>query len=144
MYEWLARRAHMNRDFVKNMFKAKSDVSGRTTIDILTGDYKQFRLGNAEVGISQLETANPDSILQRTDLKVAMSRVGRRMKVDYYFLNVVDVLKKKSFLATFDQRTRKLLEGILGSGFSQGLSEFNRILLRKTDLVPLLQKALNE
>jgi manganese-dependent inorganic pyrophosphatase len=138
--EWLSGFKNVSSKSIKEMFTERSFIGDKSTDEILKSDYKQFTISNKEVGISQLETTNPSAFINRKDIRNAFSKIINLYKIDYFFVNVVSVLENSSILIAFDTDTKKILEKAVGAKFDKSESRFPKILLRKTDLVPGIEK----
>ncbi len=85
--------------FAKNMFEAKSDLSGLTPEDLLVLDSKKFDLGDKKFRVSVLETTNPSNALSMKDeIRQAMEQMVQNDGFDGVFFFVVDILKSESTL----------------------------------------------
>ena len=70
----------------------------------------------------------------------------RKLRINenaYYFVfNVINIQQKKSFLICEDEISKNITEKMFGRFFEGCIMEFEKILLRKTELVPLLSEVL--
>lgn len=140
VFKWLSGYEHLTKQFINNMFKARSDISDKKTAEVLLADYKQFKISSVQIGISQFETTYPQDLLSRPDLKKVLTTFRDNLNIDYFFVNVVDMLKQRSTLMAADAESKELLRHAIGARFNEYRSEFPRVLLRKTNLVPRLEK----
>lgn len=143
-YEWLTEIAPIARGFIDQMFHVRSQHLTTSTGDIIMSDYKEFPFDGYLVGISQLETMEPHSIIERDDLTSTLSQIKRERELAYMIVNIVDLRQEESTIIADGVDTAKLVEAALGQPCPRGQAKFNRILLRKTDLVPQFQRVLEQ
>lgn len=105
-------------------------------------DYKEFVFGNAKIGICQLELVNISGFLNRQDLETSLLSIKNNRLLDHIFLNGVDLSINESVIVAPDKKTREILRYALQAKFDNSFCKFPRIILRKTDLIPGLQKVL--
>jgi len=141
-YDWLQNVFRIDDPFVLQMFKNRSDLQAHTTITILESNIKEFTIGKLRIGISQVETTDPDQIITRSDLVDSMLSLKNSLCIDHILINAVDIVRQRSIVVAVESKTRDLLGESIGATFRDNFAQFNRILLRKTDFVPLLKSYL--
>lgn len=62
---------------------------------------------------------------------------------DHIFLNGIDLIRKMSVIVSPESTTQEILRQAIGAVFKNNFAPFDRILLRKTELVPKLQALLS-
>lgn len=140
---WLKQFVHIEEGFVRRMLACRAGHEGLPTGELLRADYKEFSLGGVAVGISQIETPLPGDITGRPDLPACLLRLQADRHMDHVFLNCVDMVRRCSVIVCCAAATGELLTKALGADFKSGRARFDRMLLRKTDLVPRLQALLS-
>jgi manganese-dependent inorganic pyrophosphatase len=140
--EWLGIRTDIPRDLPRLMFAARSAFGTRSTPCLLESDCKLFRLGGHDVAICQIEGVGVEQVLNREDLYAALASLATARGTDFVFLSVVDILARKTTLVPANEVTAQVLTRALGLTFEKGMVTVNRILLRKSDLVPALKNLL--
>jgi len=136
--EWLSAVAALPKDLPDRMRQARSDVSSRRTLDLLLANSKTFDLGPAQIAIAQIEVSNIDEFLARPDLPDALDHLKGSEGTPHAFVSVVDETAQKTAVFASDRKTLRLLEAALGTAFRDNVARFDRVLLRKSDLVPPL------
>jgi len=139
---WLKKYTNIDEEFIYKMFKARSDILNQATENILTSDYKAFKIGDISLGITQLETIGLSEFIQRPDLIEIITKLKSHYQVDHFFFNGVDIFQKKSTLIAVGTETQRILSDAIGANFNGITAVFSRILLRKTDLIPQLKNYL--
>jgi manganese-dependent inorganic pyrophosphatase len=139
---YLSDYAQFSEDFVKEMFLARSNVSEVKTFDILDSDFKSFNFANVTICICQAEIVDANLLLDRSDLFDELTALQKREKANFIFLNIVDISKCQSVLVAGEKEMQQALREVFHLDFDESVSSHNRILLRKTDLVPRLRSYL--
>jgi len=138
-FSWVSRFVTWREGFFQDMFAARSSVCGMSTSSILRSDYKRFTFGPVTVGICQFETTGLVDFLSREDLQSVLQEIKRTDQLSCVLLNAVDIIGSRSVLVVADQESRDLTSRALGTGFQGAFARFDRILLRKSDIVPMFQ-----
>lgn len=137
MAEWLLRIIELPPNFVDQMFAARSDISDLSTVEILYKDYKEFEFSGSKVGMSQLETTDLPSLISRNDICDAIERIVREKNLNHFVFNCADVRYQKGALVAVSPQTKAIISKIIpGAKFLGNIAHFDRILLRKSDLIP--------
>ena len=142
VFIWLSRYCNIDEKLVISMFETRSNISGRSTEEVVLSDYKEFVIQNKKIGIAQFESTKPSTLLTRSDLEKVMRKLLSSMTLDYFILNAVDIVRHESFIYTPDEKSKELAVRALSGSFTGSTATFSRILLRKTDLVPRLKFAI--
>lgn len=137
--QWLYNQSKIPEDLAMQMFAARSNYSGKTTYELLAADYKEFDFSGVSVGISQIEGVNIKYLLSRPELCTEIARIRSEKGANHCFLSLIDILEKKTYLVSDQQETRQIISEAIGAEFSKELAQIGRILLRKSDLIPLLK-----
>jgi manganese-dependent inorganic pyrophosphatase len=143
-FRWLQKQVTIDDKFIHEMFKARSDVAHETTLHVLTSDLKVFTISHVKIAIAQLETVDLMNFIARHDMLEALSELKHKLGVHHCIFNGVDIIKRASVVATTSDETKTLLTKALGAKFTGYSAEFSRILLRKTDFIPALEKFLKK
>lgn len=136
---WLETICSPADDFKTKMFEARSDITSKSTKDVLLSDYKEFNFSGTAVGIPQLETTALDAFLKREDLLASLDQIAVEKNLNYVFFNGADIINQSGVLVSTNTKMQKILELVVpGAQFKGELAHINRILLRKSDLIPQL------
>lgn len=88
-------------DYAKEMFAAKSDISGFTDDELAKLDSKVFDIKGKQMRISVVETTNPETVLaRRAGLLEAMQKMKAEDSVDEVLFFVVDILEEHAIFFT--------------------------------------------
>lgn len=141
--ERLAVLAHVDIDSYSNeMFKAGTDLNGKTLKEIIEQDMKIFDINNKKIAISQVITMNSDEILSKTSEYVKkINQMKEDRQFDLLVLCVTDILKDGSYLF-FDESSKEIMiEAFNNDKIEEGYF-FLKILSRKKQLVPQIISAI--
>lgn len=127
--------------FAMEMFKAKSDVAGKSAEDLIYGDYKDFDMGGNKVGVGQLELVSLDLIEDRKDeLYSEISRIKNEGGYHSIFLMLTDIMKEGTeLLAVTDDSS--VVDKAFGKSLEGKSVWLDGVMSRKKQVVPPLQEA---
>jgi manganese-dependent inorganic pyrophosphatase len=140
--EWLSKHIIISEASIFGMFKARSDISAFETYDLLLSNNKVFEIENKKISIIQLELAEVETLISRTDFKEAILKVQSKKQSDYCLFSGVDIFKRQSIIVVPTENEKELISNAMNIDFINDTAIVNRILLRKTDFVPSIQKYL--
>ena len=132
-----------SNQFISEMFCSKNDILTQTEKEIIESDVKIFNIADKKIKIAQIELINIEKNLNLSEFIIKCFNLSPNQDTDYYFLSLIDILKKKTYVITFDEKSLLLRNSILESTIDENLLVANRILLRKTDFVEQIKKILN-
>jgi manganese-dependent inorganic pyrophosphatase len=124
-------------EFGMEMFRARSHGRDFSAEDVVRRDLKEFRLGDAVVAVSQVETVELGDVLAHRDEIVAhMEAMARDRGYALALLMVTDVVREGSELIAIGRR--RLAERAFGVSFASGSAWFDGMLSRKKQVAPRL------
>lgn len=140
---WLNGIAGLPRDFWKEMFVSKSDVSGDKLFRRMRDDFKWFTLGGTRVGIAEIEMIGARVVVTERAAQICeeLARIKEERRLDHVFQNTVELEGAQTFLLADDPGTQRLLQETLHVTFTGCVAELPYLLMRK-QIVPELKKAL--
>lgn len=139
--EWLNAIAQLPESFAKELFEAKSDLSGVKLGERIEGDFAWFILGGKKVGIAQIEMVGAKHLAEerREEIVSTLNKIKNEMSLDFIFQNTIELEDAKNILITDNEPTKTLLEKVLGVKFFEDIAETEQVLMRK-QIVPLLKE----
>lgn len=143
-FEWLNRVAKLPDDFWKELFTAKSDLSGPKLAERIKGDFALFVLGGKKVGIAQIEMLGATKMVaeRSAEINALLRRIKADMNLEYIFLSVIALDETKNIFIVEDENTKNLFEKIFKIPFSGNIAERPNLIMRK-QLVPILKNELD-
>ena len=131
------------KKLAEDMFKAKSSLKGVKTEEIIEKDYKFYQMGKSKVGIGVWETVDAASVNEKkTAIMDALKKKKKKDGLDYLFFGVVDIIKEKTYLYLLGDREEKLAKAVFGGKISGGVMVLEKVVSRKKQIAPLLNKKL--
>lgn len=142
-FEYLNEVAKLPSNFSKELFKAKSDLSGNKLKERILGDLAWFNIGVKKVSIAQIEMIGAEKLMkERLDEIIGiLEEIKKDMTLDIIFLNTIELEECKNFFIAKDIETQKILEKILNIKFIGSVAEKPNLIMRK-QIVPLLKEEL--
>jgi manganese-dependent inorganic pyrophosphatase len=137
---WLAGQTTIPAGLAANMFEARSEFTDCPLQELLSNNYKDFDFSGTKIGISQIEGVGITKMLLRPNLETELGSLRQTKGADHVFLSAVDVVEKKTYVMPGGEEIQKILSATIGAEFSGRVATFNRILLRKSDLIPPLKE----
>ncbi len=125
------------QQFGTEMYRAKTDISGLSAWDIVTGDLKPYTFGGQRIAIAQVEVADREQVLARLDeVRTALQRLRDEGRYDLTLLLVTDVLAEGSLVVAVGNT--RLVERAFGVSLREGYAWLPGVLSRKKQVVPTL------
>lgn len=141
--DWLQEIVSLPYDFWRDLFLAKSDLSGSQLEEKIRGDFSSLSFNNQKVGIAQLEILGVTDLLNsRCDEIVnILKSIQGEQNLDYIFQNTIDLEAMDNIFITHDVSTQELLAKVLPIQFNGVVAKNSELLMRK-QIVPLLKAEL--
>ena len=126
------------------MFAAKSDLSGLSARNLVTGDSKIYPVAGKRIRISVLETTKPENALTMAgDLQEAMRTVHQEEALDGFFFFIIDILQSNAELLVATPNDQAIAEKAFGKPFTDNTVHLPGVVSRKKQILPPLEAALN-
>jgi manganese-dependent inorganic pyrophosphatase len=142
----LAQLAGINNidAFTLDIFKAKSSISGLSTAQLATKDYKVFEFGGKKIFINQIETVEPEKIIleQKTALLEELGKIRQDMKLDLVLVAITDILHVNTKLLVPTTAEQMVAEKAFGGQILDHLLDIGPKLSRKKEIAPAIEQAL--
>ena len=133
------------KEFIKNLFAAKSSLKGISIKDIADKDYKKFEMGESKVGIGVWETTDPESVNSQKDKIIKeLIKKKRKEKMDYMFFAVVDIIRNNSYLYVIGDEEEVLARKIFNIKAEKNIMFLKKVVSRKKQVVPQLRSELRK
>ena len=130
--------------FAKKMFEAGSSLVGKTTEEIIFGDFKNFNIDNKKIGVSQLSTTNASDILNNiADYVDTLEYIARTNEYDILAFFVTDIIEEGSYLLYSEASRDVLQQSFEVDDLKQGYY-FDGIISRKKQIIPKIVDTLEK
>ncbi|HEU0051388.1 MAG TPA: DHHA2 domain-containing protein [Patescibacteria group bacterium] len=138
--EWLNQTAQLPDGFWKELFTAKSDLSGSKLAERIDGDFAEFSFGNKRIGIAQLEIIGAEKLIEQRliEIRKILQKLKQEKHLDFVFQNTIDLEKGQNYLIAADDESKDLLEKSLETKFTGNVAKPSVLLMRK-QIVPRLK-----
>jgi manganese-dependent inorganic pyrophosphatase len=144
-FEWLNKEANLPEVFWKELFLAKSNLSGDTLPERIVGDFAWFEMGIKKVGIAQIEMIGAKELVTEREMEILqiLNTIKEEKGLDYIFQSTLELESEKNYFVTDNAETKKLLEKVLGIEFAYNVAIREGLIMRK-QIVPLLKEELEK
>lgn len=134
--EELAAIAELDyKEYAMEMFKAGSDLEGKSINEIIHMDFKNFTVDAQKVGIGQVSTMSTDDIMSKKDEFInALNEYSENEDYAAIALFVTDILKKGSYIL-YNEQSEKIFKGSFDKKIEEG-SFLEGVVSRKKQIVP--------
>ena len=131
-------------DFGKKMLKEGSSLKGKTKDQILYTDFKNFNINNIKIGIGQINTFNPNEILEETDEYVkTINDIANNNDYSILAFYATDLINKGSYIF-FNDKAKDILEKSYGiNNINQGYF-LKGYISRKKQFIPPIMNILDK
>ncbi len=140
---WLNGIAKLPEGFWKELFEAKSDLTGPKLQERIEGDFAHFLIGGKKIGIAQIEIIGAAKLIAERGLQIVehLEKIRKSLGLDMIFQTTIELEECKNYLVASDSATQQLLEKALQVRFNGILAVRPEVLMRK-QIVPLLKEVL--
>lgn len=123
-------------DFGLEMFKAGSELIGKTEEEIYFSDFKNFTINNKKFGISQISTISVDELLNKKEKFInIMNNLSNNNEYDVAALFIIDILNNGSYIF-YNDKAHNILDNCFNN-LEQG-TFLQGIISRKKQIIPTI------
>ena len=142
---WLEQFVQTPRDYWRELFMAKSDLSGEKLAQRIKGDFAWFIVNNKRVGIAQLEIIGAEGLIKErgAEINLVLNELKVELNLDYIFQNTIDLEELRNYIITDNAPTKIFLERVLGIEFEEGIAIKQPLIMRK-QIIPLIKSELEK
>jgi manganese-dependent inorganic pyrophosphatase len=124
-----------------NMLRAKSDLSTKSDLDIVKGDYKHFNFSGTKAGVGQIEVMDlADLTSRREGILAEMEKARKAEGLDFVLIMLTDVMKEASDLLFVGSPADKFEKAFQGKMKNNSIYK-EKVLSRKKQVIPPLEAA---
>ena len=121
----------------EKMFKAKSDIKGISSAELVSGDYKEYKSKGVNFGFGVWETTNPQAIKpKKQEIFCALKNLKKKRKMSLVFFSVVDILQKNSEIFLLGEQEKLIAEKIFKKKSKENLLFLPDVVSRKKQMAP--------
>lgn len=124
------------------MLKAGTNLSDKSIEDLLKLDAKEFSMGSSKVEIAQVNTVDPNELIDRKgEITEEMHKIIRARQLDLFVLVITDILKSDSVIVTLGEK-KDAVEKAFDVTLEDDIATLSGVVSRKKQVVPQLTDAL--
>ncbi|MBI2414458.1 manganese-dependent inorganic pyrophosphatase [candidate division WWE3 bacterium] len=125
------------------LFKAKSDITGMSPTQLAKKDFKVFDFGGTKVFINQIETVEPEKVIEMKDVLIkVMDEVKAEENASQGYIFITDILKVNSQALYSNEVEKAVIEKAFTTQGINGIADIGPKMSRKKDIAPAIEKAL--
>ena len=142
--EHLAQIADVNMEELSAaMFKAGSNLEGKTPKELFYRDFKQFRVGDMQVGVGQINSMDAEEIKKMKEmLKDYLQKALRDNRVDMIFFMLTNIMTESSEILCCGQNAKQIVIEAFDLPEDSEEIILKKVVSRKKQVVPLLMSTL--
>lgn len=143
MAEWLNQKLEFTQEFIDDMFRAKSDMSGGKLAERIEADFAWFKFGTQKVGGAQLEMMDVGSLVgsRKSEILQILENLKIKDGLDKIYISLIDLGEGFNAFITEDQEMQQVLSEVLNIQFTDNLA-FRPDLIMRKEIAPLLKEKL--
>ncbi|MCL6516369.1 manganese-dependent inorganic pyrophosphatase [Alicyclobacillus sp.] len=127
-----------------SMLKAGADVRDKSVEHLLSLDAKEFQMGAYKVEIAQVNTVDPNDVLDRqAEVEAAIRRIIDQKGLDLFVFVVTDILNNDSVAVALG-RAAAAVEKAYGVTLDHNRAVLKGVVSRKKQVVPVLTDTLSQ
>lgn len=127
------------------IFRAKSDLTGLSALEIATKDFKVFDFGGTPVFINQVETVEPEKVLEMKEgLVTALNEAKSKEGASQGYLVITDILKINSQVIYTNDTEKEIVEKAFTTKGEDYVADIGPKMSRKKDIAPAIEKVLKD
>lgn len=142
----LARISGENpKKLAKEMFEAKSDITGIFPQDLVSKDYKEYKQGKITFGFGVWETTSSWKVEEMKEkIFLALEKLKKKRKLDLVFFALVDIMNKNSKLFLLGEKEKLIAKKAFHKPISGNFLCLPGIVSRKKQMLPPVLKILEK
>lgn len=140
---WLNSYANLPDIFWKELFVAKSDLSGTKLVGRMDSEIANFDFAGKRVGVVQVEVMDTEILLRdrQNEILEKLMEIKKNLNLDMIFLTLIDIELGINIFITNELQTKEMLQNTLNVTFSDNYAKREGIMMRK-QITPFLKEYL--
>jgi len=142
---WLKPQINWPDNLTKKLFLDLEDMKGDKLLKTVQGETFAFPLNNQTISIGQLAMIGAKKLVatRHADLVTVLDKIKKDFRLDWNFINIIDVREKINIFFATDPAIQALLSHIFKVEFNNNYAIYPALLLRK-EITPLIKKELEK
>ena len=130
-------------EYAKQMFRAGSNLKGKTADEILHQDYKKFIFGDTVFGVGQISSMDQEELMEIADtLRPQLEEECGKGGTQMVFFMLTNILKEDTTLLCFGPMSDLLVKEAFGRDVKDGQVVLSHVVSRKRQLIPAFMGAI--
>ena len=131
--------------YAKEMFRAGSNLNGKSADEILHQDYKKFIFGDTVFGVGQISSMDEDELSDIAEkLRPQLIEECGRGGTSMVFFMLTDILSEDTWLLSYGNGSDDLVQAAYGKRPDEGITILPKVVSRKKQLIPAFMGALQQ
>ncbi|MCD7032771.1 manganese-dependent inorganic pyrophosphatase [Metabacillus sp. GX 13764] len=127
-----------------DMLKAGADISGKSAAQLISLDAKEFKMGESNVEVAQVNAVDPaDVLILKAEIEEEMTKVITEKNLDLFLFIVTDILTNDSVAIALGGSSRAV-EQAFSVTLDSNSAVLKGVVSRKKQVVPVLTDALSK
>ena len=134
----LAKIAEIDvEELAQNMFRAGSDLKGKTAEEICYQDFKQFTVGDVKFGVGQINSMDMDELAEIKEvLNPYLATVAKKHRLDMVFFMLTNILDEKTELLYYGKGAKEQVMDAYELAADIDHIELEGVVSRKKQFIP--------
>ncbi len=130
-------------EYAKSMFKAGSDLKGKTPEEILHQDYKKFISGETAFTVGQISSMDQDELIEIANtLMPQLEEECGKNGISMVFFMLTNILTEDTTLLCVGKGSDLLVNDSFGAAVEDGKAVLPKVVSRKKQLIPAFMATL--
>lgn len=130
-------------EYAKRMFRAGSNLKGKSADEILHQDYKKFIFGETVFGVGQISSMDRDELDEIAAVLIPQLELERgKGGTQMVFFMLTDILTENTLLLSCGEDSAELIQEAFGVKAENGKCILSGVVSRKKQLIPAFMTAL--
>ncbi len=133
VYEWLLPIANLPSSYARELFLAKSDMTGDRLQKAIAGDLALFDFGQYHAGIAQIEMIGGFELVEQRKEEILSVLAGLKQKhsLDWIYLSIAELEKACTIFVATDEIPQKVLSELFNVEFHDSVAVHQGLVMRK-------------
>ncbi len=142
MADWLNQKLGLTKEFIDDMFRAKSNMDGDRLAQAVDADFAWFDFGGIgnKIGYAQLEMMDAKQLVEthKNELFEILNDLKSKEGVDHIFISFIDLGGGFNVFVSDDEHMKNVLSKVLNISFEDNVAIRSDFIMRK-EVTPLLK-----
>ncbi len=132
-------------EFATEMFRAGSNLAGKTAEEIFYQDFKKFIAGDVSFGVGQISSMAADELQKLKErLEPHLQYECGKHGISMVFFMLTNILEENTELICYGGDSAEVIKEAFGVDVTKGSCVLQGIVSRKKQLIPIMMNALQE